>query len=327
MFSQYLLRYVSVCLILALCKISTAYFSFQCPVQANWKHREESVCDSGDSYFCLHDQNEHTYTEFCKKHPDIEAPGQKLIVAGSFQGTLQGADCDNDFYQPFQFLSSGNSRCVYKKSYCNEEGQIISSNGTVKTDSVCRCDYTRGFDFIVRPKHRCDCVPAKEDCSCYLKLCSSNEMLSPDYECLDRNKWKTSFKCDAIVTVVLPENTDTLSTVIPWFGPYLPVNYGIAKYRKGARVAVTVLISMIIIALVFKILASKYVALRIKTHAKDLANITLIHIDENNQDNIPTVTCSLSKTSHEFIRINDAVTDEEHIFNRFRKLEYDNLQG
>ncbi|CAC5359841.1 unnamed protein product [Mytilus coruscus] len=162
--------------IIAFCKISTAFFSFKCPVQANWKHREESVCDSADSYFCLYDQNEHTYTEFCKKHPDFEAP---------------------------------------------------------------------------------------------------------DYECLDRNEWKTSFKCDAIVTAVLPENTDTLLTVIPWFGPYIP----------------------------------------------ELAKIPLIYIDENNQDNIPSVTCVLSKTSHEFIRINDAVKDEEHIFNRMRKLENDNLQA
>lgn len=105
--------------------------------------------------------------------------GQKLIVAGSIKGTLQGADCDKDFYQPYQFLSPGNSRCAFRKSYCSEQGQISLSNGTVLMDRLCRCDYTRGFDFIVRPKQQCQCEPTEEDCSCYLKICSSKEILSP----------------------------------------------------------------------------------------------------------------------------------------------------
>lgn len=58
--------------------------------------------------------------------------GHKLTVSGSTNGTLQGADCKNDFYQPFKFLSSGNSRCVYKKSFCSEDGQVAQSNGTLK---------------------------------------------------------------------------------------------------------------------------------------------------------------------------------------------------
>ncbi|XP_071124005.1 uncharacterized protein [Mytilus edulis] len=311
--------------IMELCKISEAMYSFQCPVNANWKHREKSLCYSGNSYFCLYDQNEHIFTEFCRNKPDFEAPGQKLIVAGSFQGTLQGADCDNDFYQPFQFWSSGNSRCVYKKSYCSEEGQIISSNGTEKTDSVCRCDYTRGFDFIVRPNHRCYCEPAKEDCSCYLKSCSSNEILSPDYECLDRNEWKTSFICVPSVTVVLPEYPEILSTVTPLLRPHLSVYYGIGKYRKGAGVAVFVLFwSSILIALIFWILASKYVAFRIKNLSKELENIPLSYIDEENQDNFPTVAYAINKTNHQFVRSNDAVKDEIH--NRIRNLEIENLQ-
>lgn len=105
--------------------------------------------------------------------------GHKLTVSGSTNGTLQGADCKNDFYQPFKFLSSGNSRCVYKKSFCSEDGQVAQSNGTLKKDSSCRCDYTRGYDFIVKPKHQCYCEPSEEDCSCYVKLCPSNYILSP----------------------------------------------------------------------------------------------------------------------------------------------------
>lgn len=105
--------------------------------------------------------------------------GQKQIISGSINGTLQGVGCDNDFYQPLKFWTSENSRCVLEKSYCYGEGQIIFSNGTIKKDRSCRCDYTRGYDFTVRPKKQCECEPEEEDCSCYLKLCSRNEILSP----------------------------------------------------------------------------------------------------------------------------------------------------
>lgn len=105
--------------------------------------------------------------------------GQKLIVAGSSNGTLQGADCNSEFYQPFKFLSSGSSRCVYEKSYCSGEGQVVFTNGTLENDRSCRCDYTRGYDFVNKPRHRCYCAPSEEDCSCHLKLCQSNYILSP----------------------------------------------------------------------------------------------------------------------------------------------------
>lgn len=104
--------------------------------------------------------------------------GHKFIVAGSSKGTLQGADCNSDFYQPFTFLSSGNSRCVFKKSHCSEEGQVVYRNGTSREDRSCRCDYTRGYDFINKPRHRCYCEPSEEDCSCHLKICQSDYILS-----------------------------------------------------------------------------------------------------------------------------------------------------
>ncbi|CAG2212354.1 unnamed protein product [Mytilus edulis] len=74
--------------------------------------------------------------------------------------------------------SDGNSGCVYKESLCTEEGQVIYKNGSSTTDSLCRCDNTRGYDFIHRPQHRCYCVQSKEDCSCYFRKCSATEFLS-----------------------------------------------------------------------------------------------------------------------------------------------------
>ena len=46
------------------------------------------------------------------------------------------------------------------------------SNYTDK-DTTCRCDYTKGYTFVTRPKHICYCVPTEEDCSCYRPICAN----------------------------------------------------------------------------------------------------------------------------------------------------------
>ncbi|XP_071124008.1 uncharacterized protein [Mytilus edulis] len=232
--------------LMSLLKISDAVFSFRCPVQSHWKHRADTICGSNRSYLCLHDKNKNKFVEFCRDHQDFEAPGRKNVVAGSTNGTLQGADCNNYLYQPFKFLTSGNSRCVYKTSSCSEKGQVVYKNGTKKNDILCRCDYTRGYDFIIKPKHPCKCVPSEEDCSCHLKSCSSNDILSPDYECLNTNDWKTSFTCQLIEAVGFPGNSKSLSTVEPLFGLYATEKFEIEKYRKEKVVAVSSLILFVI---------------------------------------------------------------------------------
>ncbi|XP_076070597.1 uncharacterized protein LOC143042213 [Mytilus galloprovincialis] len=227
-------------LIISVLKISNAVFTFQCPVQSHWKLRAETYCGLGKSYFCLYDKNEQNFTEFCRDADDFDAPGQKLIVAGSSKGTLQGTDCDGNFYQPYKFLSSGNSRCVYKRSDCSEEGQVVYRNGTEKNDRSCRCDYTRGYDFVTRPNHQCLCVPSKEDCSCYHKTCPNKYILSPEYECLNENKWKLNFNCDSISTVVLSKDSGITSTDNSSF------RYHIIAYRNTPRVAVLVVFMLIL---------------------------------------------------------------------------------
>ena len=68
---------------------------------------------------------------------------------------------------------------VYEKSLCNEEGQIVLKNGTKISDRTCRCDYSKGYDFVVKPKDGCECIPSEEDCSCYHKTCQTGFILSP----------------------------------------------------------------------------------------------------------------------------------------------------
>lgn len=63
------------------------------------------------------------------------------------------------------------------KNKCHEIGQVIARNGSTTEDSSCRCDYTKGFDFVVKPKNACYCFPVAEDCSCYKKKCSAGEIL------------------------------------------------------------------------------------------------------------------------------------------------------
>ena len=67
---------------------------------------------------------------------------------------------------------------VYEKSLCNEEGQIVFKNGTKISDRTCRCDYSRGYDFVVKSKDGCECIPSEEDCSCYHKTCQTGFILS-----------------------------------------------------------------------------------------------------------------------------------------------------
>lgn len=64
--------------IISLWKISEAVLPFQCPVQSQWNHRANSICDSFDSYFCLYDKIEKKLADFCRDKVEIEAPGNSL---------------------------------------------------------------------------------------------------------------------------------------------------------------------------------------------------------------------------------------------------------
>lgn len=101
--------------------------------------------------------------------------GYKIQVVGS----LEGVQCASDRYQPFIFWTNGSNICQFEKSICAGEGQISLTSGTNKADTTCRCDYTKGYDFVVKPKHKCYCMPTEEDCSCFIQYCPSGYVLSP----------------------------------------------------------------------------------------------------------------------------------------------------
>jgi hypothetical protein len=94
-------------------------------------------------------------------------------------GQLHGVPCTKERFQPVKYWTNGSYNCVYEKSLCNEEGQIVFKNGTKISDRTCRCDYSKGYDFVVKPKDGCECIPSEEDCSCYHKTCQTGFILSP----------------------------------------------------------------------------------------------------------------------------------------------------
>lgn len=59
---------------LSLPQICEAIYSFQCPTQSHWRHRE-AYCNSSLSYFCLYDRNNDNFTEMCREKSEIETPG------------------------------------------------------------------------------------------------------------------------------------------------------------------------------------------------------------------------------------------------------------
>lgn len=118
-------------------------------------------------YWCIQVSPKVIYTHFFV--------GYKIQIVGSFESVR----CERDRYQPITYWTNSSGLCKFKKSACTGEGQIPFSLGTNKLDSSCRCDYTQGYDFVVRPTNTCFCMPAEEDCSCFIRQCPIGFVLSP----------------------------------------------------------------------------------------------------------------------------------------------------
>lgn len=101
--------------------------------------------------------------------------GYKYVLRGQPDFT----PCSTDRYQPNTLWSNASNQCIFKKSQCIENGQCLYQNRTSDFDRSCRCDYSRGYAFVAKPKNVCFCIPSEEDCSCFKKFCPQNEVLTP----------------------------------------------------------------------------------------------------------------------------------------------------
>lgn len=97
-----------------------------------------------------------------------------------YRGNIDADLCPGYRYMPINFKSNMTESCIFLKSKCNGEGQLVHHNWSLAEDTACSCDFTNGYAFIQKPINSCFCVPSEEDCSCYKKGCGdSNYVLSP----------------------------------------------------------------------------------------------------------------------------------------------------
>ncbi|VDI61359.1 Hypothetical predicted protein, partial [Mytilus galloprovincialis] len=151
--------------------MSCAVFSYgivRCPSKSEWRLRASWFCNGTDTkkYACLYNALQLDYEESCKFQPVISGNGVQYVI----HVYPNPEPCrKHGSYQPFALGSNVSSNCVFYKSTCTEEGQVLFRPGSHSHDLTCRCDFELGFGFVGETQNTCDCIPSKEDCSCYLK--------------------------------------------------------------------------------------------------------------------------------------------------------------
>ncbi|XP_076097818.1 uncharacterized protein LOC143067990 isoform X1 [Mytilus galloprovincialis] len=143
-------------------------------------HQSRRTCNSSERYHCAWDLQEKEYGEICAK-PIAIYPGFRPTR----EGGLNQGHCSMDRYQPFFIESNQTFQCIYQKSTCIEEGQKVYSNGSIYEDRSCFCDFENGYAFVNETPNKTQCVPSKEDCTCYTKICPENSaFLNTEYICI-----------------------------------------------------------------------------------------------------------------------------------------------
>lgn len=285
-------------------------YVFQCPHHAQWNLRAKEICNVTEKYYCLFDDNNKQYTEFCRESYNFEKSGYKLIVVGDLQREI----CHTNRYQPIKFWSNGSSDCILSKSTCNEEGQLIFHNGTNAGERACRCDYTKGYDFVNTPTNRCFVIPLDEDCSCYLKHCDAQQILTPDYRCVNTSEWKPPFIC-SIKTFIQSSVTtppDQKRLLLTFTATHnLP---GLHDYRLDCVVVLCAVIPVFIALGIFAIVLQEFLTREVAM--KEVENIeTKLNISNEDKNieinsNSQTSTDIWKKHLVKFL----PTTASEHIF-------------
>ncbi|CAG2254530.1 unnamed protein product [Mytilus edulis] len=145
------------------------YF-INCPAPGQWNFQATQYCPNIHSYTCIYDDNNENFTETCHG-PKTYGKGYKAIL----RENIDRKPCHESRYQPYSFRTVWNSKCVFLKSDCSDEGQFTVKNGLISEDRTCGCDYRKGYAFTNSEILSFQCKPTIEDCSCYQKPCPLGE--------------------------------------------------------------------------------------------------------------------------------------------------------
>lgn len=180
-------------------------YNLTCPVPEQLQFQGTWICKDTESYMCIYDDNNKIYTESCDG-PVLFGKGYKAII----RGNIDRERCSDKRYQPYPFNTLRNIKCVFIKSFCNEEGQVTVKNGLAFEDRVCNCDYSKGYAFTLTPRKLIYCIPSEEDCSCYKKSCPEEyRYLSPDYKCIAKSNLTTPAILDTTTNSIKIGSSET----------------------------------------------------------------------------------------------------------------------
>ncbi|CAG2236637.1 TTN [Mytilus edulis] len=178
-----------------------AGFPLKCPEPAQWRLRANGHCVNPSTYFCLRNDIINGYSENCTRS-DFQQAGRKSVLRGGIDAVV----CSKERYQPsgYTLYTNASTNCILLKSFCHEEGQVVYDNGNRTTDATCRCDYRRGFAFLIKPNNPCFCRPSQADCSCFLKICPNrSHTLSPVTTAGEKYDVKETFPKEDNVSVLI----------------------------------------------------------------------------------------------------------------------------
>ncbi|XP_076117347.1 uncharacterized protein LOC143085068 [Mytilus galloprovincialis] len=221
--------------------------NFKCPQYVQRYIQSEVVCPRNPlDYSCLCNtenttcstRNEEVAHEYCSNDkPEFAGIGQKYVWSGG----LRNIKCSSERFQPlgFNLWQNVSSQCIFLKSFCNEEGQVIHINGSAEKDVSCRCDHTRGYAFVANNNtDRSNCKSLEEDCSCYTKKCLFKETLAKDYSCILSSNKNILSRNQPVVAATRQSTVEHVD---------LTVNITENKYRINYKNGLTGLIFLFII--------------------------------------------------------------------------------
>lgn len=175
---------------------------FNCPQQFR-QSIEQHVCPNPQIYHCLRVRNKKLqFLQTCK-YSRTPVPKGEYPIQDKDSGNLNSEICPEDEFQFGPSWSNEQSKCLFRKSLCNEEGQIIYSHENSSRDRRCACDHTDGYKLTTHPRNRQYCIPFVEDCSCYRDI-KQEDSYTTDIkivsECLKYlNMLEEPTKCDQVV--------------------------------------------------------------------------------------------------------------------------------